>query len=77
MYILTEYHMSSDNMSAENVTIYSTISIKYKQLYHILDYGQHLKPGLHSVRRSTQTEMRKRIYADMRVMAYTQRLRAI
>ena len=28
------------------------------------------KPGLHSVRRSTQTEIRKRIYADTRVMAF-------
>ena len=29
-----------------------------------------LKPGLHSVRRSTQTELRKRIYADTRIMAF-------
>ena len=29
-----------------------------------------VKPGLHSVRRSTQTELRKRIYADTRVMAF-------
>ena len=28
------------------------------------------KPGLHSVRHSTKTEMRKRIYADTRVMAF-------
>ena len=27
-------------------------------------------PGLYSVRRSTQTELRKRIYADTRVMAF-------
>ena len=29
-----------------------------------------VKPGLYSVRRSTQTELRKRIYADTRVMAF-------
>ena len=29
-----------------------------------------VKPGLYSVRRSTQTELRKRIYADMRIMAF-------
>ena len=28
-----------------NCTMYSTISMKYKQLYHILDYGQHLSCG--------------------------------
>ena len=60
MCIMTEYHMRSDNMSAENRLLIaalkmsrhlscaatrpgaydSTISMKYKQLYHILDYGQ-------------------------------------
>ena len=29
-----------------------------------------VKPGLYYVRRSTQTELRKRIYADTRVMAF-------
>ena len=29
-----------------------------------------VKPGLYSVRRSMQTELRKRIYADTRVMAF-------
>ena len=29
-----------------------------------------VKPGLYSVRRSTQTELRKRIYADTRIMAF-------
>ena len=29
-----------------------------------------VKPGLYSVRRSTQTELRKRIYADRRIMAF-------
>ena len=29
-----------------------------------------VKPGLYSVLRSTQTELRKRIYADMHVMAF-------
>ena len=29
-----------------------------------------VKPGLYSVRRSTPTELRKRIYADTRVMAF-------
>ena len=29
-----------------------------------------VNPGLYSVRRSTQTELRKRIYADTRVMAF-------
>ena len=30
-----------------------------------------VKPGLHSVRRTYATEMRKRIYADTRIMAFT------
>ena len=29
-----------------------------------------VNPGLYSIRRSTQTELRKRIYADTRVMAF-------
>ena len=29
-----------------------------------------VKPGLYSLRRSTQTELRRRIYADTRVMAF-------
>ena len=44
-------------------------------VYACITYLQYLtqcgvKPGLYSIRRSTQTELRKQIYADTRVMAF-------
>ena len=46
----------------------SSFMLRVTYLQYLTQCG--VKPGLYSVRRSTQTELRKRIYADMRVMAF-------
>ena len=46
----------------------SSFMLRVTYLQYLTQCG--VKPGLYSVRRSTQTELRKRIYADTRVMAF-------
>ena len=44
------------------------VSLLHRYLQYLTQCG--VKPGLYSVRRTTQTELRKRIYADTRIMAF-------
>ena len=46
----------------------SSFMLRVTYLQYLTQCG--VKPSLYSVRRSTQTELRKRIYADTRVMAF-------
>ena len=46
----------------------SSFMLRVTYLQYLTQCG--VKPGLYSVRRSTQTELHKRIYADTRVMAF-------
>ena len=70
------YHKCT-HISHTTVKIVCTNRQRYgetEQLIHcgpsMVDTKSTIKPGLYSVRRSTQIELHKRIYADTRLMAF-------
>ena len=68
LYTTFRKHTKSGVWSLSEFPCFIVYAARSMYLQYLTQCG--VKPGLYSVRRSTQTELRKRIYADTCIMAF-------